>query len=126
MGWNAHRMLSEEEQQQINLDAIDYYKEVDWVLDISQAEFQEFDISSSIPAKKVKRNPELQAIAYRENIDIAKIKGLKGIEGVHQIAFDVSQNKDTIIVVPTLKNKHLKSELESLRILREEGIVALN
>jgi hypothetical protein len=119
-------MLSEDEQKQIDHDAKNYYENVDWILDVSQAEFQEIEIDSSIPAKKVKRNPELHGIIYKEKVDIAKIENHEYICNLHKSYLRYNINSNHIIAVPSIKNKYMEEELESLRVLREEGIVYPN
>lgn len=126
VGLDARRMLSEKEQEEMNIGAQTYYDKVDWALDISEAEFQDCDLASSIPAKKVKRNPEIQGIALKDNINMALIEDNEHISYAHKTVLRVWGKRDTIIVIPTIKNKRLERDMESLRVLREEGIVEMN
>lgn len=54
-------------QQAIAKANADYYAAVDWALDISQAEFQDFDCRG-VPSRLVRRNPETQMMLTRERV----------------------------------------------------------
>lgn len=54
-------------QSQFDEQRLAYYAKVDWALDISQAQFSEFDFQG-IPAKVVRRDLETQVVVKRENI----------------------------------------------------------
>ena len=45
----------------------EYYARVDWALDISQAEFDDFDCRG-VPSRLVRRNPETQMMLTRERV----------------------------------------------------------
>lgn len=45
----------------------EYYSKVDWALDISEAEFDDFDCRG-VPARLVRRNPETQMMLTRERV----------------------------------------------------------
>ena len=45
----------------------EYYSTVDWALDISQAEFDDFDCRG-VPSRLVRRNPETQMMLTRERV----------------------------------------------------------
>ena len=45
----------------------EYYSRVDWALDISQAEFDDFDCRG-VPSRLVRRNPETQMMLTRERV----------------------------------------------------------
>ena len=45
----------------------EYYSKVDWALDISQAEFDDFDCRG-VPSRLVRRNPEIQMMLTRQRV----------------------------------------------------------
>ena len=58
----------------------EYYSTVDWALDISQAEFDDFDCRG-VPSRLVRRNPETQMMLTRERV-LAN-KDAFGVGGEH-------------------------------------------
>lgn len=113
--------ISKSQIEAFNHSAQEFYKGVDWALDISNAEFKELQIDPDIPAALVKRNPETQILIRKENIDVAKIQQHPYIFSLHKRHL-TSNKYDQIIVISTISNKHLEEEMKSIQILREEGI----
>jgi hypothetical protein len=102
----------------------EYYRQGRVALDISQAEFKEFDIRG-VPVHLIRRDPETQMVLTREG-------ALKG--GWRQLAlretlwttwieqFLQSDEVATILVAPKRHAKY-RNYLEDLFILREAGVV---
>jgi hypothetical protein len=117
--------LSKKQIKSFNQSANDFYKGIEWALDISKAEFKELELDPSIPAKLVRRNPETQLLILKENIDVERIQQHPHICSLFK-RYLRSNQYDQIIVAGTISNKRINEELESIRVLREEGIAELN
>lgn len=101
-----------------------YYANVDWALDISEAEFSTECCIRGVPADLIRRDPETQAIirrwkvldgAWRE-IDMK----MTGIDVV--ISYMLDNNFQDIIVVAAKRSRHFKSKMECIERLRKAGI----
>jgi hypothetical protein len=125
-----YQMIGEEESVPLDIYAESEYKNIEWALDISEAEFKECDLRPSIPAHLVKRNKETQIlISYKNAIDI-KSKNyieLKNYKAQSFFNYTIgSTKKDTIFVAPLRNPKKFKEYMEAFKILREEGIAKLD
>ncbi len=100
-----------------------YYENVDWALDISQAEFRECDIRG-LPVNLVRRDPETQVIVTRK----------KAIEGAWQeiylddthwreaIEFFLEREDPATILVAPKRANNFRNLLEGLNRLRDAGV----
>lgn len=103
-----------------------YYKRVDWALDISGAEFIECDIRG-VPANLVIRDEETQMVLKREtalNIDWNNC-GVKNATyfSVTSDVMNASNLADVVIVAPK-RNKNFKSLASDLEKLRRQGVLS--
>jgi hypothetical protein len=125
-----YQMIGEEESIPLDIYAESEYKNIEWALDISEAEFKECDLRPSIPAHLVKRNKETQIlINYKNAIDIKSKNNIELKNYKAQSFFDYtigSTKKDTIFVAPMRNPKKFKEYMEAFKILREEGIAELD
>ena len=107
----------------------DFYKSVDWALDISGAEFQDFSIRTrGVPTHLVRRDPETQAVVKRENAISGKWRDLK-LSGLTQIIFkEFIQDglPSVILVAPKRHKQHFSDVMADIRKLRETGIAELD
>jgi len=101
-----------------------FYKTVDWAIDISEAEFEDFDLrTGGIPAKLVKRDPETQVIIRRERAMQGSWREL-GLDRMTEIGLTLFLKEgaaDTVLVVPK-RMKGAKRLVEDLRKLQAAGI----
>lgn len=102
-----------------------YYAGVDWALDISEAEFNDFCIrTGGIPAHLVRRDPETQIVVKRDKAIEGKWREL-GLSAITQIFFkDLIEEAPpaAVLVAPKRHKKDFKDVLEDIRRLREAGI----
>lgn len=63
-------IISENPRRQARLQASnrEFYREVDWALDISDAQFSEADLRG-VPGHLIRRDPESQFLVKRKNLD---------------------------------------------------------
>jgi hypothetical protein len=101
-----------------------YYADVDWAIDISEAEFKDFDCRG-VPARLVRRDPETQVVVTR---DRAIAAGTAIAAGGHlweswiknQLIVDGYQD---IVLVAAKRDPRFKEQLSGLRELRRQGVV---
>lgn len=101
----------------------EYYKHVDWALDISQGEFQELDIRS-VPARLIRRDPETQVIVTREKALQGDWKYLPYPDNLWAGWIDGFLHDETpdVVLVAPKRSKRFKPLLEGLKLLRQAGV----
>jgi hypothetical protein len=110
-------------QRQFDDANLEYYKGVDWALDISQALFKDCDIRG-IPSKLIRRDLETQVVVTREkvlkgdwkNIDLSNTHWQVSIENFLERGYE-----DCVLVAPK-KARNFKKLLMGLNKLRDAGI----
>lgn len=115
-----HRKQVEERFEQANTE---YYRTVDWALDISEAEFSDFDVRG-IPARLIRRDPLTQVVIKREKILDGKWRRLDlsgtwwpvGIEMLEKSKWD-----DHTLVAPK-RHRYFSQALKGIYTLRDAGI----
>ena len=101
-----------------------HYANVDWAIDISQAEFDDFEFrTGAVPAKLVRRDPETQVVVTREHVMEGTWRKLD-LDGETKVSLDLllkEQALDTVLVAPK-RRKDVKKLVEDLRKLQAAGI----
>lgn len=101
----------------------DYYREVDWALDIRGATFRELDIrAGAIPARLIRRDPATSAVVTRRHAEAAKLDDIDFGTSPFKISIEMlleSNAEDTLLVASRSKQR---GDLEVIRQLREAGI----
>lgn len=100
-----------------------FYADVDWALDIKEAEFGDLDLRG-VPAKLIKRDPETQVIVTRakamkgdwRNLDLTGTHWRVSLEGLLK-----DGHMDTVLIAPK-RHKKFKALLRGLQLLREAGV----
>jgi len=103
---------------------LDYYRTVDWALDISKAEFQELDLRS-VPAKLVIRDPETQVVVKRYKAEEGLWKQLPLSHTWWPVSlqwFVKRKECDDVVLVAPKRHPRFKELLGGLQLLRREGI----
>lgn len=100
-----------------------YYENVDWALDISQAEFRDVDIRG-LPARLIRRDPETQIVVTRETALEGRWRNINLKDGLWKTSLSMflDQNRPDVVLVAPKKSRRFKNLLEDLRIFRSEGI----
>lgn len=115
--------LTEDEQAAFDEANAAYYKNVDWALDIREAEFRECDLRT-IPARLIRRDPETQVVVKREKavleswrqIDLSNTYWATTLE-----VFLRRGSEDTVLVAPK-SDPQYKRLLDGLKLLRDAGV----
>ena len=115
-------MRDDKTQQVWDADAAAYYRDCDWTLDISKAEFSAIDIRC-VPGHMIIRDSEAQVVVNRDKAAASDFRKL-GVGpyqiGISQFLSD-SPFDSTVLIAPR-KSKSFKQHVESLELLRREGI----
>lgn len=101
----------------------EYYKTVDWALDITEAEFSDISIRG-VPSRLIRRDPITQVVVRREKAIAGEWKKLD-LSGtwwsVGLKMLSESNWEDITLVAPT-RHRQFNQALRGLHILREAGI----
>jgi hypothetical protein len=100
-----------------------YYAEVDWALDISEAEFQECDLRR-VPADLVRRDSETQVVIRREKAmrgEWRKIDFGSAAWGT-AIEFFLERGDPDLVLVASKRHKKFRNLLDGLKKLRDAGV----
>jgi len=102
-----------------------FYASIDWALDISKAEFSMLDWRLEMPSRLVRRDPETQFVARRERVIDRRWQQipLDWITSIGLSNFLDFGHAERIFAAPKASKQHFKEELESLQLLRKEGIL---
>ncbi len=116
--------LATPEQQRLFDEAnAEYYANVDWALDISEAEFEECDLRR-VPAHLVRRDPETQVVVKRENamrgdwrkLDLSKTHWDTALE------FTLKDGDPDIVLVAGKRDRKFRDLVDGLKKLRDAGV----
>ena len=104
----------------------EYYRNVDWALDISRAEFEECELRG-VPGELVKRDPETQILVNREKVIAmqSEWERLELSETHWQIALrDLigDEHLGSQVLVAPKRNPRFKVLLDGLNFLRHAGV----
>jgi hypothetical protein len=101
----------------------EYYRDVDWALDISQAEFKELDIRG-VPGRLIRRDSQTQVLITRERALEGDWRKLPFRENLTPFAIDFMLQQelpDTVLIAPK-RHRKFPLYLEDLQLLREAGL----
>jgi hypothetical protein len=110
--------LPEETKAALNAAMVAYYKDVDWALDISEAEFSDADFYM-VPGDLVRRDPETQFLLRRDVV--AQTGDLPTYAGIAASRFEMTPF-DSLVAIAPRRNKNFARYLEDFTFLREKGL----
>jgi hypothetical protein len=97
-----------------------FYKDVDWALDISEAQFTSAPSLEAVPGHLVRRDPARQVLVRREALDGRDIRALP-----HAVALEWFLERspfDSVVLVGSCETARRQKDLDGLRRLRDMGI----
>ena len=104
----------------------EYYRNVDWALDISEAEFEECEIKG-VPGHLIRRDPENKVLVNRSKVlelenewrrlDLSKTHWATSLQSM----IKKEQHADRVLIVPR-RSKSFKELLNGLNLLRRVGV----
>jgi hypothetical protein len=112
-----------EEQRAFDLANAEYYSNVDWALDISEAEFEECDLRR-VPAHLVRRDPETQVVVKRENAMRGEWRklDLSGTYWASTLENFLGEGDPDIVLVAGKRQKKFRQLADGLKKLRDAGV----
>ena len=120
MTMQALSSLSAETRAAFQDQAVKSYADIEWALDISEAEFSDVDFTY-VPGKLVRRNPETQFLVRREAAQAAALDSLPVYVSVLVERAAMSPYETTVAPVPT-RSKNADRYRAQLQELRDRGI----
>jgi len=101
----------------------EYYRHVDWALDISRAEFKELDIRG-IPSRLIRRDSETQIVVSRERVVEGDWRELDFRESLTSFSlnFMIEEGWPDMVMVAPKRHRKFPFYLHDLQLLREAGI----
>jgi hypothetical protein len=120
----ATAMGTPAEQTAFNKSSAHFYMDIDWALDIREAEFEEADLRG-LAARLVLRDPETQFILTRERALEGRWKNVD-LTGTHwrtSIELFLERGAQDQVIVAPKRNPRFRSLLVGLWNLRDAGVV---
>ncbi|MEU3622782.1 hypothetical protein BS329_09740 [Amycolatopsis coloradensis] len=112
--------IDEEPRKSFAPGAAKLYEEIDWALDITEAEFSDIEIWD-VPGHLVKRDPETQFLVRRATAAAADIDALPPYARV-LVERAAEAPYDTSVLAAPIRSKSFEEALDALRTLRDLGI----
>jgi hypothetical protein len=106
------------------VDSKKYYAEVDWALDLREAEFRDLDLRG-VPPDLIRRDPDTQIVVWRKDamktdrwqeLPYSVWRGtLKRLTGERVF-------REYVVLVPAKRGKDYEDQLASVRMLKKLGL----
>lgn len=102
-----------------------FYSEVDWALDITEAEVKELDLRG-VPGHLVRRDPETQVLVTRDAALQGAWRELPLDNTYWPVAIEnlIVEGLDSCVLVAPKRHRQFKQLLRGLEILREAGFAS--
>lgn len=121
---HMHKEFWDDEIAKVRAANLEYYRHVDWALDISQGEFKELDIRG-IPGDLIRRDPATQILVRREQALEGRWKSLPlHNPSLWELSFNMLLERgdsDMVFVAPK-RDRSFQQDLADLQLLREAGV----
>ena len=119
----ATAMAKPKEQAAFDKANGEYYKTVDWALDITEGRFYECELQR-VPARLIKRDSETQVIITREKALLGEWKKLD-LSKTHwatSIEFFLERGDPDVVLVAPKRHSKYPDLLDGLKMLRDAGV----
>lgn len=112
-----------EMQNAFDVANAEFYENVEWAVDIREAQFKELDIRG-VPGSLIRRDPETQVLIRRENAVDGRWKDLPFREGLWKTALSlwIKDGKSDVVLAAPRRHKKFENYVADLRMLREAGV----
>jgi hypothetical protein len=100
-----------------------YYKSIEWAVDISQASFKELDLRG-VPARLIRRDPETQVVVTREKALRGEWRDLPLSDGLWKTTLHLflQDNSSDIVLVAPKRHRKFRQYLADLKSLQAAGV----
>ena len=105
----------------------DFYRSVDWALDITAAAFTSVPTFEAVPGSLIRRDPETQVLIARRLLAAESLAGIDFGSTSYDIAiswFLATSPYDDCVLVAARKNRKFKEQLRVLTALRQRGLAS--
>jgi hypothetical protein len=111
------------EQKSFDDANMEYYRGVDWALDISRGEFKDLCIRG-LPGHLIRRDPETQILVTREKALEGRWKDLEFQENLFPGSLDsfLQRGHPDLILVAPKRHRKFPRFVEDLQLLRKAGV----
>lgn len=119
----ATAMAKPREQAAFDKANEEYYKTVNWALDITEGRFYECELQR-VPARLIKRDPETQVVITREKAVLGEWKKLD-LSKTHwatSIEFFLERGDPDVVLVAPKRHPKYPDLLDGLKMLRDAGV----
>lgn len=112
-----------ERQRMFDAANAEYYRGVDWALDLVDAEFEECDLRR-VPAHLVRRDPETQVVITRDKAIRGEWRNIEFGPAAWGTAIDffIERGDPDLVLVAPKRHRQFKALLDGLRKLRDAGV----
>lgn len=101
----------------------EYYRHVDWALDISQGQFRSLDVRG-IPCRLIRRDPETQVVVTKKRLLESDDWREMAFDGPAQVIFQILLDgpyEDALVVAPK-RHRKFPLYMADVQLLRDAGI----
>jgi hypothetical protein len=105
----------------------EYYRDVEWALDISQGEFKEFCLRG-VPTHLIRRDPTTQVVVTRAKALEGNWKRISFRENLWptSLHYFLERGEPSIVLVAPKRHRKFRSYLDDLELLRDVGVAEPN
>jgi len=116
-------VVTQEEQHSFDQANLEYYRHVEWALDISKGEFKELCIRG-LPGRLIRRDPETQVLVTREKALTGDWKALEFRENLWPTSLNMflQRAEPSIVLVAPKRHPKFKDYLSDMKLLRLAGV----
>ncbi len=116
-------VIGHEEQRAFDDANAEYYRQVEWALDISKGEFKELCIRG-LPGHLIRRDPETQVLVTRERAMSGHWKNLEFQENLlpTSLGMFLQRGEHSTVMIAPKRNPKFKKFLSDLKLLRQAGV----
>lgn len=116
-------VVTPEQQHAFNTANLEYYRTVDWALDVSEGEFKELCIRG-LPGQLIRRDPETQVLVTREKALTEDWKNLEFRENLWPTSLNMflQRGESSMVLIAPKRHPKFKAYLGDMKLLRLAGV----
>lgn len=116
-------VIMPDEQRAFDDANAEYYRHVEWALDISKGEFKELCIRG-LPGNLIRRDPETQVLVTRERAMSGEWRDLEFQDNLLPTSLDMflQRAEPSIVLIAPKRHPRFKEYLSDMNLLRRSGI----
>jgi hypothetical protein len=128
---NQRFVLEKQARNQVDWDQANrkYYSDVDWALDITDAEFSFGPNLEAIPGHLIRRDADTQILVSRARVSLVDLENLEWHGSSLKLALEWFLEDslfDDVVLVAPKRGSSFGNDMKALKMLRREGFVVDN